>query len=390
MVMIGLNDDNFDSKVRSLDLTGAWINEADGVPIELHDALSGRVGRYPPTTMGGPTWGGMLLDLNMPHIGHPIMAMMNDLKPNWALFKQPPACFKKVSETGVISYELNPDAENLRHLGQRASDDRSIAPGLQYYQNQIDEILVRKEFTKIDRLFCLMDVSRRDGRLVYPMFNADIHVTPGEVEPMPYAPTVGGMDTSGIHPALVVFQLLQGRWTLTDELYGREMGLDDFLETAMLPLLLDRYKDCDIIVSCDPANARDALSAKPPTAHLNERGIRTKTFDQRYNTPKARINGVEQLLNKQLGGMVFGRQCREAINAFSGGYHYPRLRVRGTIDQVYSISPDKNDSSHIANAVEYAALYINMRDRQAASAEQFAGTKARTSHRRVALHRIPR
>ncbi|MCH7527338.1 MAG: hypothetical protein IID39_07875, partial [Planctomycetes bacterium] len=53
-------------KVLSLDLTGAWVNEAREVPKGIIDALTDRVGRYPSKRKGGPSWRGLIMDTNAP------------------------------------------------------------------------------------------------------------------------------------------------------------------------------------------------------------------------------------------------------------------------------------------------------------------------------------
>lgn len=45
-------------KLLSLELTGAWVNEAREMPRAVADMLQARVGRYPPVRGGGPTWSG--------------------------------------------------------------------------------------------------------------------------------------------------------------------------------------------------------------------------------------------------------------------------------------------------------------------------------------------
>lgn len=57
-------------KLRSLELTGAWINEASEVPKEIFDMVTQRVGRYPARTQGGPSWHGIILDTNPPDDDH--------------------------------------------------------------------------------------------------------------------------------------------------------------------------------------------------------------------------------------------------------------------------------------------------------------------------------
>ena len=57
-------------KLLSLELTGAYINEAREVPKQVLDMLSSRVGRYPSPAQGGATWFGIWMDTNPWHAGH--------------------------------------------------------------------------------------------------------------------------------------------------------------------------------------------------------------------------------------------------------------------------------------------------------------------------------
>ena len=57
-------------KVLSLELTGAWVNEAREVPKGIIDALGDRTGRYPSQRSGGCTWRGLMLDTNSPDDDH--------------------------------------------------------------------------------------------------------------------------------------------------------------------------------------------------------------------------------------------------------------------------------------------------------------------------------
>src|SRR3990167_10260917 len=52
----------------SLELTGAWVNEAREVPWAVIEALQARVGRFPPKRDGGPEWSGIFMDTNPPDV----------------------------------------------------------------------------------------------------------------------------------------------------------------------------------------------------------------------------------------------------------------------------------------------------------------------------------
>ena len=48
----------------SLEITGAWESEFREIPKEIHEAIQGRVGRYPAIKDGGCTWYGLIMDSN--------------------------------------------------------------------------------------------------------------------------------------------------------------------------------------------------------------------------------------------------------------------------------------------------------------------------------------
>lgn len=77
-------------KVLSLELTGAYINEAREIPKEVVDGLQGRVGRYPPKKDGGATWFGVFMDSNPWHTAHWGYELFSRQKPQgFELFEQP-------------------------------------------------------------------------------------------------------------------------------------------------------------------------------------------------------------------------------------------------------------------------------------------------------------
>lgn len=57
-------------KLLSLELTGAYLNEAREIPKAVFDVLQTRVGRFPSMLQGGPSWYGIWGDTNPWHVGH--------------------------------------------------------------------------------------------------------------------------------------------------------------------------------------------------------------------------------------------------------------------------------------------------------------------------------
>jgi hypothetical protein len=77
-------------KLLSLELTGAYINEARQVPGAILDVLTTRVGRYPSKAQGGVTWFGIWMDTNPWHTSHWGYKLFTKERPEgFALFEQP-------------------------------------------------------------------------------------------------------------------------------------------------------------------------------------------------------------------------------------------------------------------------------------------------------------
>lgn len=99
-------------KLLSMELTGGWLNEAREIPKAVLDMLTGRVGRYPPKSQGGPTWSGIIMDTNPPDTRGWWYRMAEIEKPDgWRFYKQPPALLR--GKDG--KYIPNPKAENVEN-----------------------------------------------------------------------------------------------------------------------------------------------------------------------------------------------------------------------------------------------------------------------------------
>jgi hypothetical protein len=64
VIFLALDQPKDVRKLLSLELTGAWVNEARELPKAVIDGLTHRVGRYPTKRDGGATWHGIWMDTN--------------------------------------------------------------------------------------------------------------------------------------------------------------------------------------------------------------------------------------------------------------------------------------------------------------------------------------
>jgi len=83
-------------KLLSLELTGAYINEAREIPHSIFDLLQTRIGRYPSKAQGGCTWRGVWMDSNpwaKSHWGYQLFTKHKNVKDEhrhfYEIFEQP-------------------------------------------------------------------------------------------------------------------------------------------------------------------------------------------------------------------------------------------------------------------------------------------------------------
>ncbi|MGE3479761.1 MAG: hypothetical protein AB7G80_09875, partial [Dongiaceae bacterium] len=344
-------------KLLSLELTGAWINEAREVPKSIVDACTMRVGRFPSMKDGGPTWYGVWADTNAPEDDHwwPIMAgespipdymtreeTMTLIRPDdWAFFIQPPAMVEaRDGEGNIRGYQLNPERENAPNVT------------IDYYK----KIITGKSRGWID-VYVLNRLGHvEDGKPVYNQYIDERHTSKEDLRPNPQLPLYMGMDF-GLTPAATIGQRLPtGRWMVLKEIVATDMGISRFAELVRVELnrLLPGHKE--IKIYGDPAgDIRAQTDERTPFDILRAKGIIAHPAPS--NDVALRIEAVEATLTRFIDGMpglLLNPDCRVLRKGFRGGYHYKRMQVSG--EARYDDKPNKNKFSHVHDALQYMML----------------------------------
>lgn len=329
-------------KLKSLDLTGAWLNEASELPKAVLDMATGRVGRYPSKAMGGANWSGVIMDTNSPDDDHWWYKLAEVDRPEgFEFFAQPGALMLVDGE-----YVPNPEAENIRnHM-----------LGYGYWLRQIPG-----KMTAWINVFVLgLYGSVHDGKPVYPEFNDTLHVK--LVKPIPGLKLNIGLDF-GLTPAAIITQTdARGRFLVLEEVCSQDMGIRSFLTEALIPKLMMDYpewwqnKDKMIELFGDPAgNQRSQTDERScfeevRAAKLNIRAAQTNAY-------LPRRGAVAWFLSRLADGsptFILDPKCGVLRKGFNGGYKYRRVQVIG--EERYTEEPSKNQYSHPHDALQYVAM----------------------------------
>lgn len=114
LVFISLDRAAHVKKLKSLELTGVWLNEASELPVEVLDMATGRVNRYPGKMMGGPSWSGIIADTNSCNVDNWWYRLAEEERPeHYEFYSQPPALLTQKGDDGKLMYLPNPAAENI-------------------------------------------------------------------------------------------------------------------------------------------------------------------------------------------------------------------------------------------------------------------------------------
>jgi len=339
---IALNLPKDVKKLLSLELTGAWINEAREVDKSIVDAVTGRVGRYPAKIDGAPiTWSGLVMDTNPPdemHWWYKLAEETDSLK-GWRFFRQPPALL----DAGGGHYRINPQAENVRHQQL----------GAEYWLRQVEG--KTREWIKVYLQGEYGTIS--SGKPIYESHWLDsAHVA--EVELLNNVELFAGWDW-GLSPACCIVQMTaSGRLEVLDEIVGDNIGAAQFAEMQVLPLLAAKYAGRKIEHIGDPAGAQRAQTDERTVFdELRRLGIRVRPAPTQ--DPLARWEAVRWFLGQLVGGrprFALSPRCKMLRKGFNGGYHFRRMQVGG--DEKYSEKAEKNMFSHVHDSLSYACCHI--------------------------------
>ena len=316
-------------KLLSLELTGAWVNEARETPKAIVDGLTGRVGRYP-AGGGNKGWSGVILDTNPPDTDHWWYKLAEENCPaEFKFFRQPAGD--------------GPDAENLSNLPDGYYHRASLGKEPEWVK-----VYVRGEYGFV-----------QDGKPVYPEFRERLHFA--DVEAVPKWPVHIGLDF-GLTPAAVFGQLSPtGAWRWIDEFVCEYAGAKQFAALLAAKIKRDFPQFTIGGITGDPSGADGSPADSEMTvfdimnAELSKSNMRAVPAPS--NDFTLRREAVSVAMSRIIdgeAGLVIGPKCVQTRKAMAGGYRYKRVQVTGA-DRFHD-KPDKNSFSHPAEAGQYLML----------------------------------
>lgn len=328
VLFLALDRDEDARKLLSLELTGAWVNEAREIPKSIIDALTGRVGRYPSKSQGGASWYGIILDTNPPDSEHWwYVAAEGETPEGWEFFKQPAGTSEQAENVSNL-----PDGYYKRLSAGKDPDWVKV-----YVNGEYGFVI--------------------DGKPVYPMYRDRVHVADEKIEAVEKLPLLLGVDF-GLTPAAIIGQkLVDGRWLILDEVTAEDCGIIRFAEVLGSYISL-QYPDHEVEMGWgDPAGSQRAQTDERTALDLLRENTGWKWVSAPSNDNTMRREVVVSALNRLVDGnpgILISPHCGMLRKGFTGGYHFKS--VRSGNGATYSETPAKNQYSHPHDALQYLLL----------------------------------
>jgi hypothetical protein len=323
-------------KLLSMEVTGAWVNEARETPKGVIDVLGDRVGQYPALKDGGCTWRGVMMDTNPPDDDHWWYKIAEEERPEgWEFFKQPGGLVEVGGE-----FKANPEAENIENL----------EPG--YYLNRLGG----KDADYIRVYYCNQYGFIKEGKPVYPEYIDAVHCAVEALKPVPGIPIYVGLDF-GLTPAASFAQRLPiGRWIVFDELVTEDMGAVNFAK-ILKTKMLGEYGGFEFEIWGDPSgDSRAQTDEITPFQIMRANGVPARPAPS--NDPMLRreavVASMKALAMDGKPGFLLSPKCRILRKGMAGGYYYKRVQVSG--EERYQDKAEKNKFSHVCEGLQYLFL----------------------------------
>lgn len=360
MWFLALDDESDVKKLMSTEFTMIWFNELEFHNYRMFMEAHSRVvqGRYPPVMDGGPTWHGLIADMNAPPEDHFLARMANasglpgwggadypddtleeeriKWPKDWFLRKQPPGLIEVFGPDGsVTGYVENPEAENRK-----------------WQTKGYLEVIKGKTKRWIDSRVMNRLTFLQEGDPVWGGFREDRHLAKG---PLPYVRDreVGvAIDFGRTRPCALICQEIGDRLQVQREfrMYGVSATV---FAPALKRFLTKEYPGATIRFTGDP-KGRDRGQANEATSYdvFESFGMKVIPAPVRNNDIAARLEPVNYAL--ETSWLLISPECRTLVAALSGKYVWDKSDAEKPVPLKRGAGAKYSD---VADCLQYECLF---------------------------------
>lgn len=330
-------------KLLSLEITGAYLNEARELPGAIFRNALSRVGRYPSQLFlkknDKDFYRFCISDTNAPAEDTEFYNRFYDEKSDdRKFFQQEPAVINKDDKFVLNDIEKIPNIENLPK---------------DYYSKLLNE-----NYTWVANMLACQTIRIHDGIPIFPSFNFRNHVYDYEID-MEFKTVLISLDF-GLNPSALFSMFHDGHLYFFEEIYTEGTGLRQMINKFLKPIAMNlSLKKCKIFGTGDPAgNSRSQTDENTCFLILEDELTDIPFTPAITNLIQERIDAVSYFLNTLSDDkpmLQVHSKCKMLRGGFDGGYK--RKKTEKSDRTIIAEAPEKNEYSHIADAAQYACLF---------------------------------
>jgi hypothetical protein len=346
------------TRVLSLEITFAIIDEFIAIPRAIIDALSGRLGRYPAAKDGGATNWGMWGSSNPGTEDNWWYDYLHDdeIVQLIRLFGTP----ERVAKVRAILDEMDTSGRNVRYFIQPPGngDDAENLPNLPGGANYYAQQSVGKSPAWIKQFIEAEWGYSASETPVIKTFSPVAHVARTSLKFNPDMPLIAGFDP-GIGGTAMVFgqEDMHGRLLILSELGAIGYGITRFITEKVKPHLRAFYPNATLIIAPDPASANRTQTDERSVVEILKKHFPVKI--ETNNQLAKRLDAIESYTtrNTEMGpALLIDRDMAPTVvRALAGGWRFGMVPKGDT----QKPAPDKNSFSHYGDATGYLARYFH-------------------------------
>lgn len=364
---IAIGENAVEDVMRGYQPTFWVLNEFDLLSWDVFTYASGRAGRYPEMSEGGPSWYGILADCNAPEF---------ESDTYQKIFTKSPA---ELEAIGIHLFRqpsgLSPEAENTKNL----------VPG--YYENAARG----KDAYYVARMIENKPGYSRSGKPVHPEFGHTRHVAAQPLEPIPGLALVIGIDPRTNPSAVFLQRLANGQRRVIGELQAEQNTGPRRFGKMLAQYLHDHFpmiRPQQVSGMCDPSAQYGA--DREAGEHDWLQIVAAVTGVRMRPAPSNNLDVRREALKKPLGesvedgkpAILISPNCTILIAGLASGFRYRKLNLSGA--EKFSEEVEKNHYADICEAAEYACLsdgaQLEIRERKQHDADQLRALSTTAQH----------
>ena len=331
--LIPLEEEEDQKRLLSMQLTGAWVNEAIEMSVDLVGAIAGRCGRFPSMADGGPTWHGIIADTNAPIEGSDWWKVFEEDRPaDWDVFWQPSG--------------LSDQAENLENLPKGYYQKLAENPNRDWVRRYVE---------------CQYGEDPSGVAVFRESFKRSFH-TVDHLEPVVGKIILIGQDFGRAPCSLICQPDHKGRLLVLEEVLAEDIGLETHVARSLKPALFsERYAGRSFAAVGDPSGRAKGNFLEEDSFDVMRRlGIPCFPAPSNNIQRRAWPGGGSPSLATGLGTcrpalVIDEARCPMLVRALNGAYRYQRNQAGVT----KPLKETKHPRSDNCDDLQYVCMTYN-------------------------------